>query len=234
MIPHIYHRAPSTARVDDGSAPITTSLGRRPKRAAPFPQCGWLEKLLATLYKVDIGIISPCISVAGNTDVKGFGLTIINRDFLVRWLGKQADEPYEVPLVGGGCMTMKKSFFEAIGRFDTMRTFGVEDVELCIRCWLFGYPVIVVPNAEVAHWFKEKSNFYVGWQDYVYNLLRTAILHFDGESLARILDYLQTKPSFREAIESLLLSNIWERYGFVRAKQKHNAEWFYQRFAIEI
>src|SRR5215475_12855501 len=35
MIPHIYHRAPSTARVDDGSAPITTSLGRRPKRAAP-------------------------------------------------------------------------------------------------------------------------------------------------------------------------------------------------------
>src|SRR4029453_4284602 len=35
IIPHIYHRAPSTARVDDGSAPITTSLGRSPKRAAP-------------------------------------------------------------------------------------------------------------------------------------------------------------------------------------------------------
>src|SRR4029450_3959570 len=35
MIPHIYHSGPSTARVDDGSAPITTSLGRRPKRAAP-------------------------------------------------------------------------------------------------------------------------------------------------------------------------------------------------------
>ncbi len=40
MIPHIYHRAPSTARVDDGSAPITTSLGRRPKRAAPHGKEG--------------------------------------------------------------------------------------------------------------------------------------------------------------------------------------------------
>jgi GT2 family glycosyltransferase len=51
-------------------------------------------------------------------------------------------------------MVMTREFFEAVRRFDAMRTCGLEDVELCIRCWLLGYFVIMVPYAEVAHWFK--------------------------------------------------------------------------------
>ena len=35
---HIYHRAPSVARGEDAYALVMTSLGRRPKGAAPFAE----------------------------------------------------------------------------------------------------------------------------------------------------------------------------------------------------
>jgi hypothetical protein len=63
MIPHIYHRAPSTARVDDGSAPITTSLGRRPKRAAPFN-----DKQKAQSAIKDLWQNNPTFTAPGDVD----------------------------------------------------------------------------------------------------------------------------------------------------------------------
>ena len=77
----------------------------------------------------------------------------------------------------------------------------------------------MVPGAEVAHWFK-KEPFPVGWHDHLYNRLRTAVLHFDGEPLQRILASLRSKPAFSDAVASLLVSDIWERRRLVRDEPK--------------
>ena len=130
-------------------------------------------------------------------------------------------------------MVMTKEFFETVGCFDEMRSFGLEDVELCIRTWLFGYTVTMVPGAEVAHWFK-RTPFPVAWHDHLYNRLRTAVLHFDGAQLERIVACARTQPQFAEAAGTLLASDIWTRYSFVRAKRKHDAEWFCRQFGIQI
>jgi len=85
----------------------------------------------------------------------------------------------------------------------------------------------------VAHWFK-KEPFPVGWHDYLYNRLRTALLHFDGEPLERILAALRAKPAFSDAVSSLLASDVWARHSFVRSRRKHEADWFCRKFGIAI
>jgi GT2 family glycosyltransferase len=197
------------------------------------PRAGWLEKLLAELDQPNAGIVAPQISSLETPSVSTFGLRLCGKNFNVEWLPRRGDQPYPVPLVGGGCMVMRKEFFESVGRFDTMRSFGVEDIEFCLRCWLFGYSVTMVPQAQVAHLFK-KNPFPVGWHDHLYNVLRTAVLHFDGGQLQKILASARTKPAFSEAASTLLASDIWTRYSFVRARRKRDAEWFCKEFAIEI
>jgi GT2 family glycosyltransferase len=198
-----------------------------------IPRPGWLENLLDELHKPDVGIVAPQIISIECPSATTFGLTIRDRELGVEWLHKKANKPYPVPLAGCACMVMTKEFFEAVGRFDAMRSYGMEDVELCIRCWLLGYSVIMVPDAEVAHWFK-KEPFPVGWHDYLYNRLRAAVLHFDGEPLERILAALRAKPAFSDAVSSLLASDVWTRHRFVRDLRKHDAAWFCREFEIAI
>jgi GT2 family glycosyltransferase len=198
-----------------------------------IPRDGWLDKLLEALHSPGTGIVAPQISSLECPNATTFGLTLRDREFGVEWLHRQATKPYPVPLVGCACMVMTREFFENAGRFDEFRAYGMEDVELSIRAWLLGYSVIMVPDAEVAHWFK-KEPFAVGWHDYVYNRLRTAVLHFDGEPLQRILACLQTKPEFSDAVASLFAGDIWDRHRVVRERRKHDADWFCREFGIVI
>jgi len=216
---------------------LGAELARAPVLVAMDAHCiphpGWLEKLLEELHKPGVGIVAPQIGSIECPAATTFGLTIHDRELGVGWLHRRAKKPYPVPLAGCACMVMTREFFEAVGRFDAMRSYGMEDVELCIRCWLLGYSVIMVPDAEVAHWFK-KEPFPVGWHDYLYNRLRTAVLHFDGEPLERILAALRTKPAFPDAVSSLLASDVWTRYSFVRDQRKHDADWFCRKFEISV
>jgi GT2 family glycosyltransferase len=197
------------------------------------PKPGWLEKLLSELRKPGVAIVAPQINSVEYPDAKTFGFTIRDREFGVEWLHRQADRPYEVPMVGCACLVMMRELFVSVGRFDEMRSYGMEDVELCLRCWLLGYSVMMVPDAVVGHWFK-KQPFAVGWHDFLYNRLRTAVLHFDGERLERILASLQAKPEFAAAVTSLLTSDIWSRYSFLRKERKHDADWFCRKFGITL
>ncbi len=198
-----------------------------------LPRPGWLEKLLGAFHSPGVGIVAPQISSITCPSATAFGLTIRDCELGVEWLRQKGDQPYPIPCAGCACMAMTREFFEAAGGFEPMRSYGMEDVELCIRCWLLGYSVMMVPGAEVAHWFK-KEPFPVGWHDFLYNRLRTAVLHFDSEQLERIVKSLRSKPQFSEAVTSLLTSDIWTRYQFVRDRRKHDGEWFCRKFGIAI
>jgi GT2 family glycosyltransferase len=197
-----------------------------------FPSFGWLEKLVPVASSADTGIAAPCISVAGAKGQRGFGLTFASEELDVEWLGKQGDAPYEVPLAGGGCMLMRRDVFWSLGAFDSMRRYGVEDIEISIRAWLAGFSVVMVPQVEVGHIFKEECNFRVEWRDYLYNLLRLIILHFEGARLKRLMEPLREKGCFPEALTELLAGDLWDRYAFIRSKRIRNADWLCERFAF--
>ncbi len=210
------------------TAPILVAMD-----AHCVPRPRWIEKLLAELDTPGAGIVTPRIASMDCPSTTVFGLTLRDRELGVEWLHRRSDKPYPIPMAGCACLAMTREFFQSAGGFEAMRTYGMEDVELCIRCWLLGYSVIMVPEAEVGHWFK-KEPFQAGWHDYLYNRLRTAVLHFDGERLQRILTTLQGKPSFADAAASLLTSDIWARRELVRARRKHDADWFCREFKIAL
>jgi GT2 family glycosyltransferase len=199
------------------------------------PQPDWLERLLLVLEHHESTIVTPCIVDAMDPTSKGFGVTLENRLTDYIWLvDKRTEDPYEVPVACGACMVMRKDVFHQLGGFDSTRTWGGEDVEICIRAWLLGHSVVVVPTVEVRHLFKEKAQFRTPCSDYIYNFLRAAILHFDGERLGRMLDDLETSPAFPEAVRLLRPSDIWERYRFVRDRRIHNGDWLCDRFDIKL
>jgi GT2 family glycosyltransferase len=199
-----------------------------------FPTLGWIQGLLAALKANPNCIVTPCISCAQDPSSKGFGVTLTDRIHSYQWLRRTGNSPYEVPIACGACLGMRKAFFDEIGGFDNSKIWGVEDTEISIRCWLFGYSVIVVPDVEVRHVFKAKANFFVGWDSYIYNALRATILHFTDSRLSRILEDLRSYHEFGEAVDLLLVSDIWDRYAFVRQKRKRDDEWLCQKFSIGI
>lgn len=199
-----------------------------------FPEPGWLARLLSVLEREDGCIAGPCVTVAGSRASKGYGITFSGPDLSVQWLGRRSEITYEVPMVGGCCMAMRRSFFRSIGGFDAMRSYGFEDAEICIRAWLFGYSVRVVPDADVAHRFKPATNFQVAWDDYLYNAMRLARLHFEGERLERITVSLRSKPDFERVAAKMFTDDLWDRYAFVRSRRRLDADWLCRKFELRI
>ena len=60
-----------------------------------------------------------------------------------------------MPTLGGGFMAMRHETLKRAGAFDEgMPQWGSEDLELCVRYWLLGYEVWVVPEVTVLHYFR--------------------------------------------------------------------------------
>ncbi|MCA9649454.1 MAG: glycosyltransferase [Myxococcales bacterium] len=199
-----------------------------------FPRAGWLSLMRPLLDDPSVGIVTPAIGVAGDPSNRGYGFTIVGSRLRALWLPRQGDEPCRVPGAGAGCIVLRRGTFEAIGGFEPMRRYGLEDTELSIRCWLAGFDVVVEPRAEVGHWFKESPNFELPWTDYLYNVLRTAVLHFDGPQLRTIIEGCSADASFGAAMALLLSSDVWERRAQVRSRAVRTAAWYCERFAIDL
>ena len=53
-------------------------------------------------------------------------------------------------------MAMRHDTLKRAGAFDEgMPQWGSEDMELCVRYWLLGYEVWVVPEVTVLHYFRK-------------------------------------------------------------------------------
>lgn len=198
------------------------------------PAVDWLDRLAETLDDDPAALATPCMTDAADPHLKGFGVRITDRSFRYRWLPRLQEGSYAIPIAAGGCLAIRQEFFCGLGGFEYMRTYGHEDVELSIRCWTFGHSVVVVPDVEVAHVFRPRTNFAVPLVDYVHNALRLAVLHFDGSRLERILAELKTSPAFAEAAALLLAHDIWDRRHFIRSRRTHNGDWYCERFEVSL
>ncbi len=199
-----------------------------------YPEVGWLSACVDTLRRLGRGIVGPCISVHGDPTARGYGMQMNLPGFGAAWMPKLMDAPYPVPFTGGCGMLFHRAFFEQLGGFDQMRTYGLEDLEIAMRAWLFGGQVHVVPYATVAHYFRTKTTCEIQWPVYVYNVLRFALLHFDGEHLDALLAHWRKGPGFDEAWQALARSNIHERAAEFRRLRVRDARWFCDRFNLKV
>jgi GT2 family glycosyltransferase len=124
-----------------------------------FPRPGWVEPLVAALAQGGVGIMTPCMSVAGNPSLRRFGMMLQGPRLTGAWLSRQQSDPYDVPVASAGCTAVRASMLSELGGFDSMRTFGGEDIDLSRRCWCFGHSVLVVPESTVAHRVKTEPDY---------------------------------------------------------------------------
>jgi len=198
---------------------------------APLP--GWDSRLSELLMKSDIGIVGPVISDLLNPEAKGFGGTF-DLTFHFKWLPKRREDPYPVPALSGCAMAMRRETFFEIGEFDRgLRSWGDEDVELCLRSWLMGYTVYLYPSVEVMHLFRPRHPYQVSYFGIVANKIRIALLHWLGPRLARSLKLLSYNRRFLPALLfNLMDDELWERREFLLKRRRRDDEWFCKRFEI--
>jgi GT2 family glycosyltransferase len=65
----------------------------------------------------------------------------------------QQEEPRKSPVFAGSaaCMLVRRRLFEELNGFDERLPLGYEDVEICWRAWMCGWPTVYVPEAVCWH-----------------------------------------------------------------------------------
>jgi GT2 family glycosyltransferase len=196
---------------------------------------GWWEPLAEVLGDPLVGAVAPTISVMGNEQSKGFGMQWNGPAFGIQWLAPQGSEPHPVALVPGCLLAMRRDVFQATGGFDDgMILWGMEDSELSLRLWLLGYELKLIPSVDVAHLFREKHPYPIGWSCVIHNMLRVAFCHFHRERIERVVEALKRYRNFANALSLLSNSDVWIRRESLERQRVHDDHWFFDRFPMKV
>jgi GT2 family glycosyltransferase len=182
-----------------------------------------------------VGAVAPTISVMGQEQNKGFGMRWNGPGLGVEWLPPQGNEPYPVALAPGCLLAMRREVFEATGGFDDGMIFwGMEDSELSLRLWLLGYELKLIPAVDVAHLFREKHPYTIGWSCVIHNMLRVAFCHFHQQRIERVVEALKRYRDFSNALSFFSKSDIWVRRESLERQRVRDDQWFFERFPMNV
>ena len=195
----------------------------------------WWVPLTDALRDSAVGAAAPVISVMGSQISKGYGMRWKGPDFGIEWLAPGADDPHPIGLAPGCMLAMRREVFHATGGFDDgMMLWGMEDSELSLRLWLLGYELRLVPSVEVAHLFREKHPYSIGWTCVIHNMLRVAFSHFKSERIRQVIQTLKGYRDFSDALALLAVGDVQARREFLHAQRRRDDDWFFQRFPMNL
>ncbi|MBV7332939.1 glycosyltransferase [Chloroflexi bacterium TSY] len=193
----------------------------------------WWQPIIAVLNQPKVGVVGPGIGVMGKPDAPvAYGQRIAEANLRVEWLPWVQKDPYPVPTLGGGFMAMHHDTLKRAGAFDTgMPQWGSEDLEICVRYWLLGYEVWMVPSVNVLHYFRSSNPYSVEWGAVTHNLLRVALLHFNQERLARVVAALKGENKFAHALAVVVESDVWQQRAEFAAQRVRDDDWLFEKFS---
>ena len=194
---------------------------------------GWWQPIADTLDRPEVGVVGPGIGAMGKPDYRPrCGQRIAEPTLRLEWLPRRADEPYPVPALGGGFMAMRHETLKRAGAFDEgMPQWGSEDVELCVRYWLLGYEVWVVPEVTVLHYFRKQRPYGAEMRLLTHNQLRVALLHFNRARMGRVLSALRNHARFGAALAMAFESEVWRKRADLAARRVRDDDWLFEKFS---
>jgi GT2 family glycosyltransferase len=201
----------------------------------------WFPPFRAALALPGVGVVGPTLTEMNSRDMKGFGLRFVDAGLNCDWLAQSSSSPYEVPLLGGFFLGIRRELFFETGGFDPgFGIWGMEDVELVMRIWSFGYRCMLLPGVEVAHLDaslrSRRVSTYPKYQldgsRWIQTALRLAVLHFGEFRLRRVFRFYAKDPCFPSALAALAVSDAWEKRAAIHSMRMHDDEWLFQRFGM--
>ncbi len=193
----------------------------------------WVQPFLDALALPKVGAVGPVISKMRQRSAKGYGLRFVDAALNCDWGQWQGPNPYPVPLLGAGFMAMRRDVFTTMGGFDAgMIMYGMEDPDLDMRLWTFGYQCLLVPQVEVAHVFRNDHPFQ-DWETFLHNMLRFAIVHFGVERMRRLFECYARDENFPAAVARVVSSDAWIRRREIQTARCYNDDWYFHKFGME-
>ena len=191
----------------------------------------WMDKMVAVLSQAGVDVLTPGIADYSNPLRVGFGQTWTEK-LETNWL-PAPKEVSPIPLAPGGLEAVKREVFESVGGFETgFKIWGYEDVELSLKCWLFGFKVYVTPEVTVKHIFRKRHTYFVSYKEVYYNLIRMALSHFKRERVVKAINMTKSMPQAEDILTNIILSNAWEQRREYFNKRKYDDDWFMNKFQI--
>jgi GT2 family glycosyltransferase len=195
---------------------------------------GWLAPLVAALEPADAGLAGPAFTNIADPRMRACGITWHDATLENVWMPcGAAVEP--VPFHIGACQAVRADIFHALGGYERgMTRWGSEDIELCLRMWLCGYQVYAQPASLVYHLFRTSRPYDVDMYNILYNRLRLALLHFEGDQLQRVLQPILGFTGIAQSLVQALTDDTMKRRHELFAARKHDTTWFCNRFGMHI
>ncbi|GAB4160027.1 MAG: hypothetical protein Fur0021_31510 [Candidatus Promineifilaceae bacterium] len=195
---------------------------------------GWLAPLADALAGADVGMVGPVFAGIREITTRACGIAWQDASLENVWLPPPAAVA-EVPFHIGACQAMPAAVFREVGGYDAgMTRWGSEDIELCLRLWLYGYRVLAQPDSLVFHLFRPRHPYAVDVSQALYNKLRLALSHFDEARLALALRSLMAYPDFSRSLARAFLDDTLSHRACLFARRQRDMDWFCAYFGIKI
>lgn len=117
---------------------------------------------------------------------------------------------YETPALIGCALAVSRQLYEEIQGFDPhMRSWGIEDLDFGLRCWLLGKRIIHDPAVRIGHRFRDSfDNYDVPVGDVIANQIRMTYKNFTPSVWAQWMDHCRLRNSHRLAAHP---EGLWAR-----------------------
>lgn len=196
----------------------------------------WLDRFALALAEPDVALVSPCFTRLEADEPRGCGIFFGDAGLEQHWFEpRDVDTAYDVPLNIGACQALRRDVFDWLGRYDMgFGRWGFEDVELCLRAWLFGWRVQADPVAVVAHQFRESRGYDVDDQDVVYNFVRMLALHFDEPEISAVLAARGPNPNIPIALERITRDGTVDQRSAYDRMRVHPVGWFFENVNTQL
>lgn len=190
----------------------------------------WLDPLLALLPADRPAVAVPTVANTAAADERGCGARIVNDLFAYRWDAPPAVGVTEVGVAPGGCFAIARNAFLDMGCLGAMSDFGFEDVELSLRSWRFGLPILGTSDSVVTHDFRKYSPYARNNKTWLANIILTALLHLDSEDQRRTLEAAAGYSAFAGAIIDVLGTDWRCRRHWIDTRAVRDMSSYWARF----
>ena len=145
---------------------------------------------------------------------------------------------YESPSLCGCALAISRELYEELCGFDPdMREWGLEDLDLGVKCWLRDRPVLVDPLAAVGHQFRAKFPYQVSVEHVLANKMRTARKNFTDRTFGewcKVLreQYCEETWALAEAVYRSREESVERERKHLLARRVHDEFWYARRFGL--
>jgi hypothetical protein len=153
----------------------------------------------------------------------------------------------ESPGLIGCALAVDRALYDKLWGFDRqMRSWGIEDLDFGLKCWLMGKRILHAPDAVVGHRFRTTfDNYNIPYQDVIVNKLRMARKAFTESVWTAWLDNFQAECSKKRSHDypEGLWAHVWHLFqqnranveqerAYLHSRRSHYEFWFAERFGL--